>query len=114
MHSAFLFRTIVRIPLMSSAEQTVSLSKPAVIARKGRRRPWLAIALFIGPSIIYYTIFVVYPLFASIWYSFHTISAGRGQVNTTFVGLKNYIDLISDSVFLLAVRNTLLWGIAGP
>lgn len=99
---------------MSTVEQTVPLSKTAAVARKSKRRPWLAIALFIGPAILFYTIFVVYPLLATIWYSFHTISAGGGQVNTTFVGLKNYIDLIDDSTFFLAVRNTLLWGIVGP
>ena len=99
---------------MSTVEQTVPLGKTAAVTRKGKRRPWFAIALFIGPAILFYTIFVLYPLLATIWYSFHTISAGGGHVNTAFVGLKNYIDLLKDSTFFLAVRNTLLWGLVGP
>jgi len=100
--------------MSSRVESSIPLTSEKTAVRRGARRPWLAIALFIGPAIIYYTIFVVYPLLATIWYSFQTIAPSGGQVVTTFVGLKNYQDLFKDSTFFLAVRNTLLWGVVGP
>jgi multiple sugar transport system permease protein/raffinose/stachyose/melibiose transport system permease protein len=63
---------------------------------------------------VYYAIFVIYPLFATFYYSLHNISPVAGKVVTTFVGLQNFKDLFSDDIFLRAVRNTATWGIAGP
>jgi ABC-type sugar transport system permease subunit len=78
------------------------------------RKPWGAILLFIGPVILYYLIFILYPLLATVYYSVHTITPISGQLVTLFVGLQNFKDLISDEIFLRAVRNTAIWGIVGP
>jgi multiple sugar transport system permease protein/raffinose/stachyose/melibiose transport system permease protein len=85
-----------------------------VAKRSGTRRPWAAIALFLGPPMLYYAIFVLYPLVATFYYSFHNIAPSRGQVVTTFVGFDNFRQLMSDDVFHRSVRNTLIWGIVGP
>jgi ABC-type sugar transport system permease subunit len=82
--------------------------------RKRSRKPWGAIVLFLGPVMVYYAIFVIYPLFATFYYSLHNISPVGGKVVTTFVGLQNFKDLFSDKIFLRSVRNTATWGIAGP
>jgi len=96
------------------ATRTAASTEPLAARRKRSRRPWGAIALFLGPVMVYYAIFVIYPLFATFYYSLHNISPVAGKVVTTFVGLQNFKDLFSDKIFLRAVRNTATWGIAGP
>ena len=63
---------------MTTRSQSLALS-----TEKTRRRPahtpWKAILLFIGPAMIYYCIFTVYPFFASIYYSVTTDHTGRRQ-----------------------------------
>jgi len=78
------------------------------------RKPWGAIVLFIAPAMIYYAIFVLYPLLATFYYSMSTIAPIGGKIVTTFVGFKNFVDLMQDEIFFRAAGNTLLWGIVGP
>lgn len=78
------------------------------------RKPWGAIILFIGPAMIYYAIFILYPVFQSIYNSFHTISPFQGELISTFVGIDNYKRLLEDDIFILSVKNTLIWGLIGP
>ena len=78
------------------------------------RKPWGAIVMFIAPAMIYYTIFVLYPLLATFYYSMSTIAPSGGKLVTTFVGFQNYIDLLQDEIFFRAAGNTLLWGAVGP
>lgn len=78
------------------------------------QKPWGAIVTFIGPIMVYYALFTLYPLFATFYYSFHNIAPVGGKVVTTFVGLENYKNLFSDDIFLRAVRNTVIWGLVGP
>jgi multiple sugar transport system permease protein/raffinose/stachyose/melibiose transport system permease protein len=63
---------------------------------------------------IYYTIFVLYPLLATFYYSVNQIAPAGGKLVTTFVGLQNYIELFKDEIFFRAAKNTLLWGAVGP
>lgn len=79
-----------------------------------QKKPWGAIALFLAPIMVYYLVFTIYPLLATLWYSLHNITPKMGRIITTYVGLKNYIDLFSDDIFLTAVRNTAIWGVLGP
>ena len=78
------------------------------------RKPWGAILLFIAPAMIYYSIFVLYPLLATFYYSLSTIAPIGGKLVTTFVGLQNFKDLLQDEIFFRAAGNTLLWGGVGP
>jgi multiple sugar transport system permease protein/raffinose/stachyose/melibiose transport system permease protein len=70
--------------------------------------------LFIAPAMIYYTIFVLYPLLATFYYSMNVIAPVGGKLVTTFVGFQNFQELFTDKIFFLAARNTLLWGAVGP
>ncbi|MCI0478128.1 MAG: sugar ABC transporter permease, partial [Anaerolineales bacterium] len=72
------------------------------------------IALFIAPVMIYYAIFILYPIVATFYYSFHTIQPVGGKLVALFVGLQNFFDLLSDDIFLRSVQNTIVWAIAGP
>lgn len=78
------------------------------------RRPWLAILLFLGPLFVYYLLFIVYPLIKTFYFSLHEIVPIQGQTTTIWVGLEQYKALFDDRIFKIAVKNTLLWGVAGP
>lgn len=67
----------------------------------------------IMPFAIIFVVFTLIPVFASIILSFTTFNMVEAP---TFIGLTNYIDLIiEDSVFLIAVKNTLIFAlITGP
>lgn len=50
--------------------------------------------------------FLIYPLFASIWYSFHEYNVVHPA---RWIGLVNYQKLLTDDVFKTAFRNTLIY-----
>jgi multiple sugar transport system permease protein/raffinose/stachyose/melibiose transport system permease protein len=84
-------------------------------ARKTQiRKPWGAIILFIGPVMIYYALFILYPVVQSFYNSVHTLQPVQGELVTTYVGLENFYNLFSDNIFIRSVQNTLIWGIIGP
>ncbi|WP_156299803.1 carbohydrate ABC transporter permease [Streptobacillus canis] len=60
--------------------------------------------LFILPVMVFFTTFVLYPMAKGINLSLFRF---RGR-NTSFVGLKHYIDLFSDSIFIKSTANTVL------
>lgn len=60
--------------------------------------------LFILPVMIFFCSFVLYPMIKGIYLSLFRF---RGR-NISFVGLKHYIDLFSDEVFLKSTTNTVI------
>ncbi len=100
------------------AEETIQgviqKSTPIAARRRTRRRPWGTILLFIGPALLYYTIFIIYPLLATFYYSMNNIAPTGGKMVTTFVGLQNFVELFHDDIFYISARNTILWGVVGP
>ena len=74
------------------------------IVRAALIRPWL----FLGPSILALGLYLVYPVAASLWLSFHDKS---GQAN---VGLANYRWLFGDPGFRESMRNNFLWLLVVP
>jgi multiple sugar transport system permease protein len=66
--------------------------------------------LFLAPSLAGFTLFFLMPFIQSIWYSLMD-----SPVSGNFVGLSNYIKLLSNPIFLKAGVNTLLFtGISVP
>ena len=63
---------------------------------------------------LYYLGFMIYPFFATFYYSFNTIAPIKGVMTTTFVGFQNYINLFKDPIFIQSVQNTLIWSVVGP
>lgn len=70
-----------------------------------RRERWTALA-FVSPWIVGFTLFLAYPLLASIYYSFCDYSVLRPPV---YIGAANYQSLMGDSVFWQSLRNTLVY-----
>ena len=73
-------------------------------SRTGRRaQDNVTIILFLLPALVVFLIFVVYPIFQSVYYSLFDWK-GLGKA-TDFVGLGNYANILRDQIFLKAVRN---------
>ncbi len=65
----------------------------------------LIIALFLLPALILFLLFVIFPIFQSVYYSFFNWKGFGPAVD--LVGLNNFKKILSDRVFLLALRNGL-------
>ena len=77
-------------------------------------KPLGVITLFIAPVMAYYFAFIIYPIGATIYNSFHSMTPRMGKLYTQFVGLANFKALFSDDIFLTAVKNTIVWATVGP
>ena len=64
--------------------------------------PWL----FMAPGLILFTIYVVSPIFQSIWISFYEWD---GLSPASYVGFANYFELIDDEQFYTALWNNVRW-----
>jgi raffinose/stachyose/melibiose transport system permease protein len=62
-----------------------------------------AIVVFILPAFASYLIFMIYPIFRSLYFSFFE---GVPNVNFSFVGLKNFEILGKDAIFINSVKVT--------
>jgi raffinose/stachyose/melibiose transport system permease protein len=66
----------------------------------------LTIVLFLLPAIVLFSIFLVYPIFQSVYYSLFSWK-GFGPV-VDFIGLNNFKRILTDWIFIKAVGNGLL------
>jgi raffinose/stachyose/melibiose transport system permease protein len=66
----------------------------------------LIIFLFLLPAIILFLLFVVYPILQSIYYSLFNWKGFGPAVD--FVGLENFKNILTDKVFMIALRNGFL------
>lgn len=89
----------------------------AVITQRQRRRLTrsqlrsLAIGLaFISPAIVGLFAFALWPIFQSLYYSFTDYDVLQPPY---FTGLENYLDLLDDRVYGIALRNTLYMVLIG-
>ncbi|NTJ43571.1 sugar ABC transporter permease [Agrobacterium larrymoorei] len=64
--------------------------------------PWL----FLAPGMLMFLIYVLIPIFESIWISFHDWD-GLGE--KVWIGLGNYAELLSDDTFYVALKNNVIW-----
>ncbi|TFE00621.1 carbohydrate ABC transporter permease [Jeotgalibacillus salarius] len=73
-----------------------------VKAKKRKMKNVLTITLFVSPALIVYALYVIYPILATLNYSFYDWS---GSNVGTFIGLQNYVQLFNDSIFWTALLN---------
>ena len=74
------------------------------IRRANVIRPWL----FLGPAILFLSLYLVYPVLGSFWASLHNASGSE------FVGANNYIWLLGDAKFWESMRNNMFWLLVVP
>jgi alpha-glucoside transport system permease protein len=73
-----------------------------------RFRETLRPYVFVGPALVILAVFLVYPVFNTIFISFESSNS------TEFVGLENYKFVFTDVNMLRSIRNTLGWLILVP
>ena len=61
--------------------------------------------LFLLPFLVFFIMFVIYPMFMCVYTSFFDATMGKEDV---FIGFQNYKTLFADEVFWVALRNTLI------
>jgi len=78
-------------------------------ALDARRASRATLVILLGPALLIYTAFMVYPVLRTFWNSVHTIKPQNVQ---EFVGLANFKELLgNDWVFWKAVGNTAIFAI---
>ncbi|ANO32238.1 carbohydrate ABC transporter permease [Vibrio breoganii] len=87
----------------SLANETAK-GRPPVSKKKASSKlsPWL----FLLPALLVFCVYVVYPIFQSIWLSFFEWD-GLGE--KTWVGLDNYRELFDSEAFYTSLKNNTLW-----
>lgn len=68
-------------------------------------KKWWAAGVFLGPPLILYAIFVIYPAFNTFRYSFYKWS---GIGDKVFIGLENFRELATDPVFWHTLKNNIV------
>ena len=63
-------------------------------------RDWRAVALFVGPALLLYTVILLVPI---VWSLGYTVYEGSPITGFRFVGLSNYLHLAQDSTFFRAL-----------
>ena len=78
---------------------------PATSFWKANQRtlaPWL----FLAPGMLMFLIYVIIPIFQSMWISFYDWD-GLGP--RTWIGIGNYVELFDDEAFFTSFKNNLIW-----
>ena len=76
----------------------------ANITRANLVRPWL----FLFPALALLGVYLAYPVFATLWLSFHD------KTGEAFVGLANYQTMLDEPKFWESLKNNMLWLIVVP
>lgn len=77
-------------------------------ARRSMRKLWLPLA-FLFPAILLWTALIAVPMLDAILLSFQRWDGLRPA---TWVGLRNYVTLFNDRIFVIALRNTAIFVVA--
>jgi len=73
-------------------------------SRARRLRPWI----FAGPAIVALTFYLVYPAVNTAWISLFN------NTGESFVGLDNYVTILTESQYQTGIRNSILWVLVVP
>jgi raffinose/stachyose/melibiose transport system permease protein len=76
-------------------------------ARKNQNIPWILV--YLAPLAILFFAFFLFPLVFNLYTSFMKWKGGGGM---SFNGLANYLKLLGDDGFRLAIRNNVIWALA--
>ena len=88
---------------MSSNANTVPPASPSYWKKnKLKLAPWL----FLMPGLLMFLLYVIGPIFQSIYYSFFEWD---GLSPKTWVGWANYIELMDDRDFYRSLKNNVIW-----
>ena len=84
------------------ANKTIALNSKS---RRLMMRETVTSYLFLAPFLLFFIMFVVYPMFMCVYTSFFDATMGREDV---FIGFANYKELFNDPIFWKALKNTMV------
>ena len=84
------------------ANKTISIDKRS---RRLVMRETVTSYLFLAPFLLFFIMFVIYPMFMCVYTSFFDATMGKEDV---FIGFQNYKTLFQDEVFWVALKNTMI------
>lgn len=96
---------------MASTSPTAPFTAPMLTPWSRSWRRYRAGFFFVLPALLLYLVFMVYPFFQSIYFSFTDWNGVNAVKN--WVGSANYQALIHDDLFWLALQHTVTWVIIG-
>lgn len=73
-----------------------------------KRRKWAAdlqAYLFVGPFVLLSIVFMIWPIISGMISSFYTTKFNKNA----FVGLENYIKIFTNDIYLIGIRNSVLF-----
>jgi len=85
---------------------TDSRSVPVENSFLKRHKLLLAPWVFLAPGIFMFALYVIFPVFQSIWVSFYQWD-GLGE--KVFIGWANYVELLDDDNFYTSLKNNVIW-----
>ncbi|MFN3846240.1 MAG: carbohydrate ABC transporter permease [Paracoccaceae bacterium] len=71
-------------------------------ANQRKIAPWL----FLAPGLLMFMVYVIIPIFQSIWISFYDWD-GLGEAR--WIGTANYVELADDHAFYTSLKNNVIW-----
>jgi multiple sugar transport system permease protein len=80
----------------------VTPPKKSMLRNQRKMAPWF----FLAPGILMFLVFVISPIFQSLWISFYEWD-GLGE--KTWLGLANYLELFDDENFFISLKNNIIW-----
>ena len=78
-------------------------ASPSFWQRNQRR---LAPALFLAPGILFFSVYVIFPIFESFYLSLYQWD---GLGTPEYIGMRNYEELYWDDAFYVSLRNNVIW-----
>ncbi|BBB48672.1 carbohydrate ABC transporter permease [Pelolinea submarina] len=90
--------------LIPAAQKELNLKKNSISRRRIQDR--FVIALFLLPALVLFSLFVIYPIFRSLYFSTFNWKGFGPAVD--YIGIDNYRKILTDEVFLKAIKNVLL------
>jgi len=93
-------------PTLATAEREIPRQGGGFSLARALENPQILGMIFAAPAIVLLGVFLAYPFVLGLWLSFtDTLIGGRGA----FVGFRNYLSALADSVFRLTTFNTILY-----
>lgn len=84
------------------------------LRRKRDSRPWGSIVLFLGPALILYSAFTLFPVFMTFFNSVHKLDMTQNLARS-FVGIQNFREILTgDLIIKHALLNSVTWAFVTP
>lgn len=92
---------------MQNLPASLRIPEARTVTRPPRRlQDTLTIVLFLLPALVLFLIFVIYPIFQSIYYSLFNWKGFGPAVD--YIGIENFAKILGDKIYLLAFKNVLV------